>query len=71
MSVEEAREFVREKVLTPFGVEPFLSPAERSYLDNPKPDEQEMTAFSWQYENLYVMEWALGLIEAGFPGSYL
>lgn len=63
MSVEEAREFVREKVLTPFGVEPFLSPAERSYLDNPKPDEQEMTAFSWQYENLYVMEWALGLIE--------
>jgi len=63
MSTEEAGAFVKEKVLEPFGVNAFLSPAEKAYLDNPKPEEKEMAAFSWQYENLYVMEWALGLVE--------
>lgn len=62
MEVKDAREFV-QGVLDRFEAEEYLSPREKAYLENPDSTEQERVHHSWQYENLYVLEWALGLIE--------
>lgn len=62
MEAEEARGFV-QGVLDRFEGETYLSPKEKSYLENPQSTREERVRFSWQYENLFVMEWALGFIE--------
>lgn len=41
----------------------FFSPAERAFMDDPKPDEVERNRFAWRYEGAHVMLWALGLQE--------
>lgn len=65
-SHKEALDFVNQ-CLSCFcgdqGLEQFCSPKEWSYLNNPDSTEQEQISYSWQYENLYVMEWALGMWE--------
>lgn len=67
METGEAREFV-QSVLDRFDAEQHLSPEEKMYLENPDSTEQERIKYSWQYENLLVMEWALGLVkELPFP----
>ncbi len=49
----------------------FFSPNEWAYLHNPDSNEQERIDGSWQYECLYVMEWALGLVDTlEFPDHY-
>lgn len=62
MDYQQAREFIAS-VMARFEVEKFLSPKEKAYLDNPDSEQKEQIAYSWQYENLLVMEWALGLAE--------
>ena len=62
MSYEEAREFVAP-IIDSYQAEPFLSPAERAYLDDPESTEQTQIQYAWQYENLWAMEWALGLTD--------
>lgn len=67
METGEARKFVQD-VLDRFDAEQYLSPEEKAYLENPDSTEQERIKYSWQYENLLVMEWALGLLkELPFP----
>lgn len=67
MDYQEAYDFVKD-IIESFDAEEFLSPAEKEYLSNPESTEQEQVSFSWQYENLFVMEWALGLVdELDFP----
>lgn len=63
MEVPEALEFVRP-IVERFGADRYFSPREQAYLNNPDSTEQERIGFSWQYENLFVVEWALGLVEA-------
>lgn len=62
MDYRQAREFIAP-VMERFEVEKFLSPKEKAYLDNPDSEQGEQISYSWQYENLLVMEWALGLAE--------
>lgn len=62
MDYQQAREFIAS-VMERFEVEKFLSPQEKAYLDNPDSAQKEQISYSWQYENLLVMEWALGLAE--------
>lgn len=62
MDYQQAREFIAS-VMDRFEVEKFLSPKEKAYLDNPDSAQKEQISYSWQYENLLVMEWALGLAE--------
>ncbi len=51
--------------------ETFFSPKEWEYLHNADSTQQERLNGSWQYENLWVMEWALGLVETlDFPRHY-
>jgi len=46
-----------------FDVRSALSPDERAFIDNPNPSAQERANFSWRYEGLGVMLWALGFID--------
>lgn len=62
MSYEEAREFVAP-IIEGYGAETFFSPNERAYLNDPESTEQTQIQYAWQYENLWVMEWALGLTD--------
>ncbi len=62
MAPSEAGTFIRD-IVRRFGAEKFFSPSEKAYLKDRCPDEITQIRFSWQYENLYVMEWALGLFE--------
>lgn len=62
LSYEESREFV-VPVIESYGVERFFSPREKAYLDDPESTEQTQIQYAWQYENLWVMEWALGLTD--------
>ncbi|HKS59054.1 MAG TPA: DUF4272 domain-containing protein [Steroidobacteraceae bacterium] len=51
-----------------FGIRSALSPAERAFIDNPKPSEHDRVQFAWRYEGLGVMLWALGFeTELGRP----
>ncbi len=38
-----------------------LSPAETAFLAAPAPDEKQLPVFSWRYELLLALQWALGL----------
>ncbi|MES2900029.1 MAG: DUF4272 domain-containing protein [Pseudomonadota bacterium] len=47
-----------------------LSPLERAFLDLPSPSEHECAQFTWRYESLYLLEWALGLVnELPYPSE--
>lgn len=60
MDYQQAKEFIAP-IAERFEVDKFLSPKEKAYLDNPDSTQKEQISYSWQYENLMVMEWALGL----------
>lgn len=62
MAYEEARAFIAP-IVESYGAEAYLSPGERAYLDDPDSTEQTQIQYAWQYENLWVMEWALGLTD--------
>lgn len=63
LSYEKAREFV-DPIMASYGAEEaFFSPKEWEYLNDPNSTEQTQIQYAWQYENLWVMEWALGLTD--------
>lgn len=63
LSYEKAREFV-DPIMEGYGAEEsFFSPKEWDYLNDPNSTEQTQIQYAWQYENLWVMEWALGLTD--------
>lgn len=49
------------------GVRQALSPQETAFLQNEQPSEAELTQFSWRYESLLTLEWALGLADLPWP----
>jgi len=46
-----------------------FSPVEQAFLENPAPDENTMNTFSWRYESVNLLAWALGLIEKLPPAN--
>lgn len=69
MSVPEARDFIR-KVMKDFSVdqlEDVLTEEEIKYIQDDNSDESARINYSWHYENLYVLEWILGLVEWNYP----
>lgn len=74
MNPGEAWDFIRERTEAFEADSPdagFFSPKEWEYLHDPDPDELQRINGTWQYENLYVMEWALGLVDTlDFPDHY-
>lgn len=68
--VEKGHDYV-SKVMNAYGMtEEWLSPRELEFFNEEDPDEDEVTNYTWQYENLYICEWALGLMEMDFPDHY-
>lgn len=61
LSPKEAYEQYAAGIIETFDAESFFSPKEWEYLHNEDSSRQDRISYSWQYENLYVMEWALGL----------
>lgn len=43
--------------------ETYLSPKELAFLAKEQPGKQEYAQYLWRYESLYVLAWALGLVE--------
>jgi hypothetical protein len=67
MDVKKAR-FYSDSITKAFECKNAFSPEEKAFLKKKKPEQKEAIRFSWQYECLYVMLWALGLIEElSFP----
>lgn len=67
MDVKKAR-FYSDNITKAFECKNAFSPEEKAFLKKKKPEQKEAIRFSWQYECLYVMLWALGLIEElSFP----
>lgn len=40
-----------------------LSPAEQTFMQRPKPSEEEIAQMSWRYEALQILLWSLGLVQ--------
>lgn len=65
MSMAEAREYINDiaEKLSVTDLEDVLSPKEYAYIYNDESTKQEQISYSWCYENLYVLEWALGILD--------
>ena len=65
--VEKAQNFLMDYIDNN-NTQDYFSPREWRYLHDTAPDRKEVLSFLRQYESLYVVEWALGLVEElGFP----
>lgn len=57
-----------QNLIKQFDADAFFSPDERAFMDNPEPSEEDRVNFSWRYEGVHVMLWALGIFpELGRP----
>lgn len=50
-----------EHLVAQFGAEGFFTPAEQAFMDDPAPDAHSRIQFTWRYEGVHVMLWALGI----------
>ena len=46
-----------------YGAEAFFSPEEAAFVKNPSPGERDKIKFSWRYEDVWVLMWALGYVD--------
>ncbi|MDR1464881.1 MAG: DUF4272 domain-containing protein [Oscillospiraceae bacterium] len=62
-----------DKLIDRYGAADFFTPKEKTFLENEEPAPSESVHFSWQYEPLTVLLWALGLLETedalGIPAA--
>ena len=49
-----------DELLARFEIAEQLSPHERLFIKNAQPTQQELADYSWQYEGVHVLLWALG-----------
>lgn len=49
-----------DELVDDFGIRAHLTRAERRFLADPNPTPQELVDFSWQYEAVHVLLWAVG-----------
>lgn len=71
MSVTEARNFIDNvmKDLSINKLEDVLTKNELEYIMDNDSDESTRIQYSWHYENLYILEWILGLEEWNYPDN--
>lgn len=69
-SMEDAQMFLMDYIDNN-NTQDYFSPREWEYLHKTTPDRKESLSFLRQYESLYVLEWALGLVdELGLPDHF-
>jgi hypothetical protein len=52
-----------QKLIEQYGAQDYFSPAEKRFMENPTPTQQDRVQFSWRYEDYWVMLWTLGYVE--------
>ena len=55
--------FYLDKADNIYGAKTCLTPAEKAYLENPSPEQQECIQFVWRYEGIGVLLWAAGVVD--------
>ncbi|ULR47176.1 DUF4272 domain-containing protein [Rhizobium sp. K102] len=50
-----------QTLIRQFDAASFLTPKERAFMDDPDPSQQDRVNFTWRYEGVHVMLWALGI----------
>jgi hypothetical protein len=58
-----------QALIEQFGATAFLSPAEARFMADPSPSDHDRIQFTWRYEGVWVLLWALGLIDDPGPPS--
>lgn len=53
-----------EELVKKYGAEAFFTPAEKAFIHNPSPSNQDRVNFAWRYECAWVLLWALGYVES-------
>jgi hypothetical protein len=51
-----------EDLVKYYGAQNYFTPAEKKFVENPLPAPKDRIQFSWQYEDYWVMLWALGYV---------
>jgi len=51
-----------QSLIRQFDAKGFFTPKEQAFMDDPHPSEQDRINFTWRYEDVHVMLWALGII---------
>lgn len=57
------------RLIDQFGAEGFLSPAEAAFIRDPAVTDFDRVQFSWRYEGVWMLLWALSLIDDLGPPS--
>jgi len=52
-----------EGLVKRYDAQSFFTPGEEKFIKNPTPAQKDRIKFSWQYEDYWVMLWALGYID--------
>jgi hypothetical protein len=52
-----------QKLIKQYHAQDYFTPAEKKFVENPAPAQQDRTQFSWRYEDYWVMLWTLGYVE--------
>ena len=52
-----------DRLVEQFGAEGYFSPAEQAFIDERTPSQFDRVQFTWRYEGVEVMLWALGIYE--------
>lgn len=52
-----------QELLREWRAEPHLTPAERRFIELRTPPQHDRVQFSWRYEGVFVLNWALGFVE--------
>lgn len=60
-----------DELIARFSARDLFTPAERAFIANHSPTKQQLTDFSWQYECLHVLLWALGHVEKLQPPNQI
>lgn len=59
-----------DTIIKDYGLEKYLSPAERKFISDKSPSEKDRTQFVWRYEAAWTLLWSLGYVEQlGAPSS--
>lgn len=67
--IKASREFL-DGLIERYQAKELFTPKENRLLGNDEPEEVELIQFSWQYECLWVLLWALGYVnELNYPNS--
>jgi hypothetical protein len=51
------------KLVDQYSAQNYFTPAEKEFIENATPTQEERVQFSWRYEGYWVMLWALGYID--------